>query len=1040
MSPKGPLERWYMSVSSHKPWRMQKRLPVSQFHRVPQSQTRSKSQILKIVIWTLLFPNISRTLTLKQHFHKLQTHPSKNTLKASQPGLKVLSRSQNLQIDLRKGPHHYLIFDSNFECGNLEKAYAKSENEYDLYVCSDTNSVNRTQWFYFLVTNTKKGETVKFNIMNLSKYPHFVKDGMKPLMFSEKEYKNMYLSWTSSKIDNVTTTKSPFKYSGTRFIHLASEQAVDMDNSLNNGKRLGYYHYTLSFTHTFKYDNDRVYFAFFKPYSYTRMTTFLRRMESAVEKEGVLYKREKMCNSLLGLPVDLITITSLKEDPATKTYIVITARVHAAETAGSYKIQGILQFLLSRNPIAISLRTHHIFLIVPLLNPDGVVFGNNRCSLAGNDMNRCWGNPSKKLEPAIYRLKAKLNTIYNGASQILVYCDLHGHSKLYNSFLYACHKGTIGTLCSWTKVRLLPRILAKRCHMLNYHQCSFKVEPSKANTARVIIWKEFKVVNSFTLESSQYAYTIGDEVMRFTERDYVRVSEYLMFALDEYRKLLIELHTELSDQNEWLKPCQLRELAGVPAADVLKKEIAEEKEEAKRKERREKRDRFKAALGKVQNKVRVFSPVANCFPSPEKPRAVSQAPEPFKLPQVQNTRKNSKETPSWKDYFTEVELTELQEQFKDEPTVRKPTVRTESPTKGEIVEPVVATTNPTERKEISGALCKKQTHGVPLKISPVTITEQDSHEPAFIARRYGHNSRLLRRDNLGKTAHDWSGHSLARPEGHNKNPSISNEKKDSHKTIEMHTTKATDSLKRVDITLAFEGKQEANKGLAFKKFEFGVEKNREQVNRKERVKKRREKLIPLSFLSTSINAKDPVDETDKKLNFQSFFHYHKCEYSQKCTDNGTGKAKLSRATPDQKKDNTRPKKTLPDPDISPKPYAHRIDQTRKKKPMKEILGTCGGEIIEVNDDIDKEELLEYQFLAHIFSPNKTKTQLYVFFQYPQNRSPLRSGLAKRQHQQKLMTCYCITIADINIYQITKKKCTIQNLKTVFHQFVVLMIP
>jgi hypothetical protein len=253
------------------------------------------------------------------------------------------------------------------------------------------------------------------------------------------------------------------------------------------------------------------------PYPYTRVKNFL---DNLVIKDDTIYKRDELCNSLLEVPVDILTITSAKKVLREKTYIIITARMDSAETAGSYKVQSIIKFLLSNNSVAESLRCNHIFLIVPLLNIDGVILGNNRCSVAGNDMNRCWGNPDKVQEPIIYKLKSELNEIYKlGKNQILIFCDLHGHSRLYNSFMFACHKGT-GTLCSWTKARLLPRILAKHCHIFNYHLCSFKVEPRKASTARIIVWKEFKVVNSFTLESSQYAYDLGNEVVIFTERDY----------------------------------------------------------------------------------------------------------------------------------------------------------------------------------------------------------------------------------------------------------------------------------------------------------------------------------------------------------------------------------------------------------------------------------------------------------------------------------------------------------------------------------------
>ena len=171
--------------------------------------------------------------------------------------------------------------------------------------------------------------------------------------------------------------------------------------------------------------------------------------------------------------------------------------------------------MLSDDPIADSLLKEFVFLIVPMLNPDGVVLGNNRCSLQGYDLNRCWGHPTLSKHPSVYQLKKKLkDLVFQRHNEIYVYCDLHGHSKLLNSFVYACHKVS-GSSCTWSKVRLLPRILAQKTHLLDYHKCTYTVEQNKLNTARVIIWKEFNVVNSFTLETSMYAYNVGEEVVRY---------------------------------------------------------------------------------------------------------------------------------------------------------------------------------------------------------------------------------------------------------------------------------------------------------------------------------------------------------------------------------------------------------------------------------------------------------------------------------------------------------------------------------------------
>jgi hypothetical protein len=47
-------------------------------------------------------------------------------------------------------------------------------------------------------------------------------------------------------------------------------------------------------------------------------------------------------------------------------------------------MHGIIDFLTSDNPVAAALRRRFLFRIVPMLNPDGVINGNYRCSLSGD--------------------------------------------------------------------------------------------------------------------------------------------------------------------------------------------------------------------------------------------------------------------------------------------------------------------------------------------------------------------------------------------------------------------------------------------------------------------------------------------------------------------------------------------------------------------------------------------------------------------------------------------------------------------------------
>jgi len=71
-----------------------------------------------------------------------------------------------------------------------------------------------------------------------------------------------------------------------------------------------------------------------------------------------------------------------------KKYIVVCGRVHPGETVASYIMEGFINFITGQSPEAIELRRNVVFKVIPMLNPDGVISGNYRASLSGNDLNR----------------------------------------------------------------------------------------------------------------------------------------------------------------------------------------------------------------------------------------------------------------------------------------------------------------------------------------------------------------------------------------------------------------------------------------------------------------------------------------------------------------------------------------------------------------------------------------------------------------------------------------------------------------------------
>ena len=183
----------------------------------------------------------------------------------------------------------------------------------------------------------------------------------------------------------------------------------------------------------------------------------------------------------------------------------MTARVHPGETNSSYMMQGAIDFLLGDSREARILRKNFVFKIVPMLNPDGVIYGNYRCSLLGVDLNRRWQSPNKHLHPTIFYSK-RLFQAFSESHSVSLYCDLHGHSMKKNVFMYAC--GLRGndpdSLRTNLLAKLIPLCLSTRNRIFSLRDTKFRLEKSKEGTARIVMFKELHIVNSYTLEASFY--------------------------------------------------------------------------------------------------------------------------------------------------------------------------------------------------------------------------------------------------------------------------------------------------------------------------------------------------------------------------------------------------------------------------------------------------------------------------------------------------------------------------------------------------------
>ena len=78
-----------------------------------------------------------------------------------------------------------------------------------------------------------------------------------------------------------------------------------------------------------------------------------------------------------------------------KPTILLTSRVHPAETHASFVLNGIWKFLTNEKSVQPKiLRDRFVFKVVPMLNPDGVYRGYYRLDTFAQNLNRYYIDPT----------------------------------------------------------------------------------------------------------------------------------------------------------------------------------------------------------------------------------------------------------------------------------------------------------------------------------------------------------------------------------------------------------------------------------------------------------------------------------------------------------------------------------------------------------------------------------------------------------------------------------------------------------------------
>lgn len=354
-----------------------------------------------------------------------------------------------------------IMFDSDFDGGNLHTARKVRTNHYEISVACDGQDTqyetpSKKAFFYFKLVVLKevtKQTAIKITAAKLSlMQKRNIAHGMVPVY-------------------RVLPRQPDWRY-----IDTSLEGVNAHKNKMN-----------FTFEIKIRPGDKEIFVATYIPYNYTDVYTIIDQLETLKQALPDLYfRRDVLTNSLQGRPIEMLTITLLddksksKQNHAFEKYgegellgrlfpnvyynyintietceqngswmlpppefshkkvVVISARVHPGEAPASHIMDGVLlKFFESfTEEETRAFLNEVVVLAIPMLNPDGVTHSFFRHDIRGKDLNRAYAEEDPEAFPVNFALN-RLIDYYLETDRFYMFVDLHSHVNHDGFFIYS---------------------------------------------------------------------------------------------------------------------------------------------------------------------------------------------------------------------------------------------------------------------------------------------------------------------------------------------------------------------------------------------------------------------------------------------------------------------------------------------------------------------------------------------------------------------------------------------------------------------------
>eukprot|EP00919_Chromeraceae_sp_WS-2016_P081291 GHVR01192048.1.p1 GENE.GHVR01192048.1~~GHVR01192048.1.p1 ORF type:complete len:135 (-),score=0.50 GHVR01192048.1:1439-1843(-) len=133
-------------------------------------------------------------------------------------------------------------------------------------------------------------------------------------------------------------------------------------------------------------------------------------------------------------------------------------------------MEGLIDFLTNKQDLRASLlRKMFVFMIVPMINVDGVYHGHFRMDKYGKNLNRYYLKPDPIKQPAIYAIKSLADHL-NQSNRLSFYFDLHAHNAKKGTFIYG---NAINDFVEQVESQVFCKLFSLNHRGFEYEYCNF---------------------------------------------------------------------------------------------------------------------------------------------------------------------------------------------------------------------------------------------------------------------------------------------------------------------------------------------------------------------------------------------------------------------------------------------------------------------------------------------------------------------------------------------------------------------------------------